>query len=243
MKPGEEFFQLGPAYDIVFGRVQEYDFMTPQELEIVIRKVLAEGVNINFYVYLAVLLLSFLGSLVAIFIGSYLRKRGENYATKADFDTLLAQLRISTHATEEIKNQLSRGTWVDQKRWELKKEIYWDLLIALTMLDNALHLFRFASFNSDGTVRTIKTDKTDYSVIVGDHMKKLIAAHAVGQVILNEESLQALTETFLKIQEMFEGYPEKVLTSQLFQDVSATIFNCKDKISESAKKDLVLPPV
>lgn len=53
--------------------------------------------------YLAVLCTTAVASALGSFISSYFKKRGEAFATKADFDELLEQLKQSTHLAEKIK--------------------------------------------------------------------------------------------------------------------------------------------
>src|SRR5437763_10539782 len=45
---------------------------------------------------------------IGAFAGAYLKRRGENLATKEDFDVLLQQLKAQTKATEEIKADVQR---------------------------------------------------------------------------------------------------------------------------------------
>ena len=45
---------------------------------------------------------------IGAFVGAYLKKRGENLATKEDFEDLLQQIKAQTKATEEIKAEVQR---------------------------------------------------------------------------------------------------------------------------------------
>lgn len=49
---------------------------------------------------------SFIASSIGAYLGSYLKKRGENLATKADFQEVLRQLRESTRASEGIRAEI-----------------------------------------------------------------------------------------------------------------------------------------
>ena len=66
------------------------------------------------------------------FGGAYLKRRGENYATKQDFDALLEQTRATAKATEQIKNELSSETWLLQQKWSNKEKHYFLILSELT---------------------------------------------------------------------------------------------------------------
>ncbi|WP_457599059.1 hypothetical protein [Hydrogenimonas sp.] len=53
-----------------------------------------------------VIVISVTAAGVGAFLGSYFRRKGENIATKEDFDQLLNQLKNQTKATEEIKAEI-----------------------------------------------------------------------------------------------------------------------------------------
>ncbi|WP_139056982.1 hypothetical protein [Halopseudomonas pachastrellae] len=52
---------------------------------------------------------AFVGGTLGALATSYLKKKGENLATKEDFDELLRQLKMTTHETESIKIELTRS--------------------------------------------------------------------------------------------------------------------------------------
>lgn len=67
------------------------------------------------------LLVTFLSGTTASFLVSYLKKRGQNFATKADFDDLLEQLKTTISETETIKIKISR---LDEQRTKGVMEIH-----------------------------------------------------------------------------------------------------------------------
>ena len=68
------------------------------------------------------------GWLVRSWIPKYLKKKAENFATKEDFKELLELEKTTTREIEFIKGQISTGAWIDQRRWDLKRELYSKLL-------------------------------------------------------------------------------------------------------------------
>jgi hypothetical protein len=68
---------------------------------------------------------------IGAFIGAYLLKKAGHLATKEDFADFRAQLNMTTRDTEEIKQQLSRHTWVDQQQWTARELYYGRLLTHL----------------------------------------------------------------------------------------------------------------
>lgn len=53
-------------------------------------------------------------SAAGAFAGAYLRKRGENYATKQDFDELKERLRETTAVAEQVRIDLSHNDWMSR---------------------------------------------------------------------------------------------------------------------------------
>ena len=83
---------------------------TMPELETIVGLVAKEIVNQtiweNYKFYLLVIAISLVSSSIAVFLASYFKKRGENLATKADFDDLLQQLKDTTTLAEGIKTDI-----------------------------------------------------------------------------------------------------------------------------------------
>src|SRR6266403_4090983 len=48
---------------------------------------------------------------LAAYFGAYLKRKGENFATKEDFDNLRAQLQTNTRVVEEIKSEFGQRDW------------------------------------------------------------------------------------------------------------------------------------
>lgn len=55
------------------------------------------------------------------YLGSYLKKKGENLATHEDIDKLVDQVKAVTKATKEIEAKISDDVWSRQKRWEVQQ--------------------------------------------------------------------------------------------------------------------------
>lgn len=83
--------------------------------------------------------LSFIAAGVGAYVGSYLKKRGENLATKDDFDDLKEQTRQLTQATKEIEARISDQLWNRQRRWELKRDTLLEATKRLTEVNDAIY--------------------------------------------------------------------------------------------------------
>jgi hypothetical protein len=88
--------------------------------EVTIQKIAAEVVR-HLPNYAWVLLLVQGGIMAAAaaagaFFGEYLKTRGKNLATKADFESLQEQLRATTQTVETIKSEVAQKDWA-QREW------------------------------------------------------------------------------------------------------------------------------
>ena len=81
--------------------------------------------------------LSFLTAGVGAYIGSYLKKRAENLATKDDFDDLKSQTAALTQTTKEIEAKIDDQVWDRQRQWELTRDGAIKLIEAQGVLEEA----------------------------------------------------------------------------------------------------------
>jgi|ERR1700693_2675913 len=89
-------------------------------------------------------LIPFVFSGLGAYLGSYLKKKGENLATKEDIKDVVEQVRAVTTVTEEIRTKISNEAWDRQKRWELKREVLFEVTKRLGPVTDAttkLHAF------------------------------------------------------------------------------------------------------
>jgi hypothetical protein len=62
------------------------------------------------------------------YLGSYLKKKGENLATHEDIAKLVDQVKAVTQATKQVEATISNQIWDRQKAWELKKETIFEVM-------------------------------------------------------------------------------------------------------------------
>lgn len=84
----------------------------------------------NWWFYLLLLALAFLGSTAGAFIKAWSTKRGEVAATKADADEILRQLRETTATAKSVELTLARGDWMERERNTQKRAKLEQLVIA-----------------------------------------------------------------------------------------------------------------
>jgi len=68
-------------------------------------------------------LTTLVGAFVGSYLAGYLKKKGDNLATKEDFDDLKEQTRELTQATKEIEAKINTQVWNRQRQWEMKRDI------------------------------------------------------------------------------------------------------------------------
>lgn len=97
------------------------------------------------YSALCILLGGFIG-----YLSGYMKRKGENVATHEDFQTMLAELKESTHATKQIEAKISDAVWDRQKRWELKREVLFEASRKVAEVNDVLATLVAIAQLSDG---------------------------------------------------------------------------------------------
>jgi hypothetical protein len=98
---------------------------------------------------LAVGAFSLVGGWLGSYLGAYLKKKGENLATREDLDKLVEQVAAVTKTTKEIEAKISDEVWDRQKRWELKRDAIFEIIRELGTMEVALGDF-FSVFRVAG---------------------------------------------------------------------------------------------
>lgn len=70
------------------------------------------------------------------YLGSYLKKKGENLATHEDIDKLVKQVSVVTIATKQIEATISRASRVHERELEILGKLYRHLYIAQGLLQS-----------------------------------------------------------------------------------------------------------
>jgi hypothetical protein len=92
------------------------------------RQIVQEQLLQNWLFYSLLLALLLVGSVISGFITSYIRKRGETYATRADLAELVTQLRATTEAAEQVKTAIAHNDWTI-KEWKTLRRIKLEELV------------------------------------------------------------------------------------------------------------------
>jgi len=149
--------------------------------------------------YLVLAGLFVIGFLIKHYVPKYLNEKAKNFATKEDFSELLEFEKITTKEIESIKGQISKGIWVDQRRWDLKRELYTNLLETFHELKKtSAHVA--ASYSPNRDKDFIEKNKEFYDKQKKRQFELLDEAGrltAISALIISDESLNAI-ENFKK---------------------------------------------
>ncbi|WP_298105738.1 hypothetical protein [Bradyrhizobium sp.] len=89
---------------------------------------------------------------IAVFVSEYLRTKGKNLATRADFDSLKLQLRENTELVENIKAEVGQKDWA-AREWKNTRRIKLEELLA-KMHECDAFADRFRHISIEGVVST-----------------------------------------------------------------------------------------
>src|SRR5438876_3864386 len=91
-----------------------------------------------------IFVLSLAAAGIGAYLGSYLREKGKNVATREDIDRVVRK-------TEDIKAQITGDLWERQNRWAFKRDLYIRLLENLGIAYKALDRLYDAETNRPTT--------------------------------------------------------------------------------------------
>lgn len=174
--------------------------MTPEQMR-ELADLISREIGVASWAWIVILLI---GSIFGAYFGSYLRKRAENLAMRDDVETILLQLRKTTEATEEIKQQISGDAWVVQRHWSSKEKYLIDLLSALSTIEflmkHVVECIKIAAtpegariMNSEEMLVQRRKDMS----ILREEIYKLLPAYGAAQIYLSSSMFESI-ERILK---------------------------------------------
>lgn len=173
---------------------------------------------------------------VGAYFGTYLREKGKNLATKED-------IQVLTRKTEEIRTELSGGLWLEQRRWDMKRELYSVLLEGFDDLDYNLAVM--AGARKDAATATAAGDQSrsvqfDELYETAREQAKIATrsirrARAVGALFLSEPAQSALTDMVTSWTSALESLGDLVAARKQLKKVLAEV---EKGIAEAGTADL-----
>jgi len=101
-------------------------------------RIVRNEILLNWHFYLLIIALGAIGSAAGAWLSSYMKKRAETYATKADMQEVLAQVAATTRATEEVRTAISHSDWMNREWKAIRRVKLEELLSAVYSLDRWL---------------------------------------------------------------------------------------------------------
>jgi hypothetical protein len=139
------------------------------------------------------------------YLGAYLREKGRNLATREDIATL-------TKLTEEVKSEISQRRWLDQKRWDFRRDIYWELLGKLSEFQVLMTRFLQVLPTTLDGFKTHQQTFTQLAEQLWPKALELSRADGIGRTVLPQTVIDALeklqrsaTDEILKLHEQNLG--------------------------------------
>lgn len=102
--------------------------MTEPELVGVLSRFSSVQISLSPYSYLVAGLVTLFSAGLGAFISSYLKRTGEISAVTSRLEETVVQLQRQTHAVEEVKSEISSRAWVEQQKWEFRRDLYLELI-------------------------------------------------------------------------------------------------------------------
>lgn len=166
--------------------------------------------------------------------GAFLREKGKNYATKEDIQTL-------TQLTEEVRANVTDQVWVRQRRWDLKRDLYWKLIENISDVDGAYAVIRH-ELACNRQPSTVQMEK--WYELRGSQIRLIALAH----LILSKDAIgafQKMVELDTNATDMSRAlgrpgevsFTERVPIVEKLRVANQRLF---DLIISAAKDDLIL---
>lgn len=168
--------------------------MSASDIVNIFNRAISEGLQFPWWLYILILLAPLIGG----FLGSYLKKKAEDLATKKDYEELLSQLKQTTAATESIKSGLLRDNWVQQQKWILKEKYYSMILEEFYILKRSL-VVRMDYYAPPGSEylddEISKNDDFKSQSQLGDNaINKIQQLYGAAAMVISQNAINALDQ-------------------------------------------------
>lgn len=215
--------------------------MTPEQIELVIRNTV--GSEAQRYMLVAFVLV-IVGAWLASYFGSYLQSKGNQRAIREELQGLTMQVSATTKAAEEIKAQIGTSTWVQQQRWDLKRQLYTDLLSALYKLQDEYRYIidicvtsnTFGAPEFKDTRLRLEKQREERAARVPRLWEEVIRVRGFGELTLAKESVDLLDE----LHKVWTENNEHMSFLDELEHRFVALRDAHKKIVVSAKQDMEL---
>lgn len=215
--------------------------MTPEQFEQILRRVVEGGISLNTAAYLWMLIAMLAGSVIGAFVGAYVKRKGENYATKEDFDVLLEQVKQTTSETEKIKDAVLRTSRIEHDRWKFKCDFYIKMVNTLSRLGRVCRTLTSSyallekSELSELRSKRMEKAQTTMVVLIPNLANLISESHLfIGREVISHMQIlqdQLLTAAALDVKNITESIA-------VLQKIEKSVEITRMSIVNTARKDL-----
>jgi hypothetical protein len=192
------------------------------------------------YTQFGIPVISFVAAGAGAYLGSYLKKKGENLATKEDFDDLKAQTAALTTTTKEIEAKIGDEVWNRQKRWELKQAV---------VFEAAKHLKAFtdAFLEMDRTLKRKEKgqEHLDWDLLINEVQRRRSESHSAFSESLGFIKLVCSSETF-NAMNSFDGLTLKMMLDGSLgkqRTFAVTAYLAYQRVTKAFRNELGFEPL
>lgn len=169
--------------------------MSETLLREIAERIAKEQFLLHWWVYCLMLAISFVFSIGGAYLGSYAKKRGEDFATKKSFEDLMSQLKATTdlveniksgntHILEEIKSNYQLKFAAVEREKKTKKEVYMEVVEAIARSQNIIPSFANLNLEQEQITSNIVNDAGKIAKI---------------QIVGSKETVKAVTQYMASI--------------------------------------------
>ncbi len=180
-----------------------------------------------------------LGSGAGAFLGSWLRKKGENLATHEDIDKLIDQVAAVTDTTETIKAQIGSDLWTRQSVWQQKRDAYAKILnVSHSLRESLIDLTQaYRASERSGTEEQRKLTDKNFGEAQNRYYLELAPALSheidIGEIFLGYPAVKVLNE--------FRHWRQSAESGTEFQKRVDFVAAWRTRLIEAARKDSGVP--
>lgn len=191
--------------------------MDPETVRKMLQEVAQQQVTLTWWTYLVFAIIA----AASAYVGAYLKKKGESYATREDFDTLLDQVKKTNQATEQIKTAIARRSDFEKQvlldQYKLVVDLETKIMTVATNLNRERSGTHVPDFIKDGDIVPLTQVFEQLAIcrwLLRDRFHELLERQS--QLLLkianerDEDSLKRLVVEFAKSATSFSEAMEEV---------------------------------
>lgn len=110
--------------------------MSEELVREIARQIAEQQFEATWPLYVCIIVLTLVAGFAGNFIGEYAKKRGEHLATKADFESLVEQLKQTTRVAEEVRSHVAHIDWAARELKVLKRQKLEELIRSIRELQD-----------------------------------------------------------------------------------------------------------